>query len=57
MIDPKQGPLFRTGRHVEPSAPSRPHPARRASADTAPKPKSVGKRPFVSKRQFSVVGS
>ena len=53
MIDPKQGPLFRTRHNAELSA----HPAKHASADTAPEPKSAGKRPFASKRQFSVVGN
>jgi hypothetical protein len=57
MIDPKQGPLFRTSRNAEPSGPSRPHLARHASADTAPDPERAGKRPFPSKRHFSVVGS
>ena len=57
MIDPKQGPLFRTSRNAEPSGPSRPHPAKHASADTAPDPERAGKRPSQSKRHFSVVGS
>ncbi len=57
MIDPKQGPLFRTRHKAEMSASSRPHPAKHTSAETAPEPKSAGKRPFASKRQFSVVGS
>ena len=57
VIDPKQGPLFRTRHKAEMSASSRPHPAKHTSAETAPEPKSAGKRPFASKRQFSVVGS
>ena len=57
MIDPKQGPLFRTSRYAEPSGPSRPHPAKRAADGAAPEPERAGKRPFTSKRQFSVVGS
>ena len=42
MIDPKQGPLVSPRRNAELSAP----PAKRASADTAPESKGVGKRPF-----------
>ena len=57
MIDPKQGPLFGTRGNAAPSGPSRPHPAKRASAGAAPEPERAGKRPFTSKRQFSVVGS
>ena len=53
MIDPKQGPLFRTRRNAELS----PHPAKRASADAAPKTEGAGKRPSTSKRQFSFVGN
>ena len=57
MIDPKQGPLFRTSRNAEPSSPSRPHPAKDASADTASDSERAGERPFPSKRHLSVVGS
>lgn len=57
MIDPKQGPLFRTRRDAEPTGSSRPHPAKRASADTASEAKRTGGRPSTSKRHFSVVGS
>ena len=57
MIDPKQGPLFHIRRSAEPFGPSRTHLAKRASADAAPEPKHAGKRPFASKRHFSVVVS
>jgi hypothetical protein len=52
MIDPKQGPLFRPARGAESSARPKRHPA-----GTAPEDRDAGKRPFVSKRQFSLVGS
>jgi hypothetical protein len=57
MIDPKQGPLSRTGRKAALSVPSNPHAAKGAPADTAPELERAGKRPFAAKRQFSVVGS
>jgi hypothetical protein len=53
MIDPKQGPLFRTRRNAELSA----RPEKRASADTTPETKGAGRRPSTSKRQFSFVGN
>jgi hypothetical protein len=57
MIDPKQGPLFPPSLNAELATPSRRHPAKRASADTASETERAGERPFAPKRQFSVVGS
>jgi hypothetical protein len=54
MIDPKQGPLFRTRRNEEPS---RACPATSVSAGTAPKNKNAGNPPVRIETAFSVVGS